>query len=179
MILRWIKNNHRPYQIFVSTPNEFLDATRRVPTSKISMVTHRSGRISEVAQGGTEKVSRYKGYKVRLRRDSPIGRGNPNEPQNPRKQQTKSEIPKRGWRTEGVGARKSILCHSLRPLSAPFFLFPPTVRRGTHPWGTFLLLILGPVSRQPPPANPSSEPWHLRAGFDLFACFCSSAGLAS
>ena len=49
-MLQWCIKNHRPYQIFVSTPNEFLDVTRRMKTS---VVTHSSGRTSEVAQGGT------------------------------------------------------------------------------------------------------------------------------
>ena len=51
MIQWWVKNR-RPYQLFVLTPNEFLDVTRRMPASKISMVTYWSGRTTDVAQGG-------------------------------------------------------------------------------------------------------------------------------
>ena len=50
MIL-WRIKNKRP-QLFVSSPNEFLDVQRRVPASKISMVTYWSGRTSDAAQGG-------------------------------------------------------------------------------------------------------------------------------
>ena len=51
MILWWVKNK-RPYQIFVASPREFMDVQRRMPASKISMVTYWSGRTSDVAQGG-------------------------------------------------------------------------------------------------------------------------------
>ena len=47
MILWWGKNR-RPYQLFVSSPNEFLDVQRRMLASKISMVTYWSGRTSDV-----------------------------------------------------------------------------------------------------------------------------------
>ena len=49
---RWWAKNRHPYQLFVSTPNEFLDVTRRMPASKMSMVTYGSGRTTDVAQGG-------------------------------------------------------------------------------------------------------------------------------
>ena len=51
VILWWVKNK-RPYQIFVASPREFMDVQRRMPASKISMVTYWSGRTSDVAQGG-------------------------------------------------------------------------------------------------------------------------------
>ena len=51
MILWWVKNK-RPYQLFVTSSREFMDVQRRMPTSKIYMVTYWSGRTSDVAQGG-------------------------------------------------------------------------------------------------------------------------------
>ena len=51
MILWWVKNK-RPYQLFVTSSREFMDVQRRMPASKISMVTYWSGRTSDVAQGG-------------------------------------------------------------------------------------------------------------------------------
>ena len=51
MILWWVKNK-RPYQFFVTSSREFMDVQRRMPASKISMVTYWSGRTSDVAQGG-------------------------------------------------------------------------------------------------------------------------------
>ena len=50
-ILRWVKNK-RPCQLFAASPREFMDVQRRMPASKISMVTYWSGRTSDVAQGG-------------------------------------------------------------------------------------------------------------------------------
>ena len=44
--------NKRPYKLFVSTTREFLDVQRRMPASKLSMVTYWSGRTSDVAKGG-------------------------------------------------------------------------------------------------------------------------------
>ena len=44
--------NRRSYQLFVSSPNESLDVQRRMPASKISMVTYWSSSTSDVAQGG-------------------------------------------------------------------------------------------------------------------------------
>ena len=58
---------------------------------------------------------------------------------------TVSEASKRGWRTEGVGAKKSFLCHRLRPLFWTLFHIPPYEKGDT---------ILGPANGQPPPANP-------------------------
>ena len=51
MILWWVKNK-RPYQLFVTSSRDFMDVQRRMPASKISMVTFWSGRTSDVAQGG-------------------------------------------------------------------------------------------------------------------------------
>ena len=51
MILWWVKNK-RPYQLFVTSSRDFVDVQRRMPASKISMVTFWSGRTSDVAQGG-------------------------------------------------------------------------------------------------------------------------------
>ena len=51
MILWWVKNK-RPYQLFVTSSRDFMDVQRRMPASKISMVTVWSGRTSDVAQGG-------------------------------------------------------------------------------------------------------------------------------
>ena len=39
VILWWVKHR-RPYQLFVSTPHDFTDAQRRMPASKLSMVTY-------------------------------------------------------------------------------------------------------------------------------------------
>ena len=36
-----------------------------------------------------------------------------------------SEVSKRGWRTEGVGARKSLLHHEFRPFFLPLSPMPP------------------------------------------------------
>ena len=51
MIVWWVKNK-RPYQLFVTSSRDFVDVQRRMPASKISMVTFWSGRTSDVAQGG-------------------------------------------------------------------------------------------------------------------------------
>ena len=64
----------------------------------------------------------------------------------------RSEVSKRGWRTEGVGSRKSFLCHRFKF----FFLHPfsdPPLGEGGHNSGD----LLGPASRLPPPANPFSK----------------------
>ena len=59
---------------------------------------------------------------------------------------TLSEVSKRGWRTEGVGPRKSFICQRFRPLSVPF-------SRGDTFLENFLGSFRGFVCRQPPPAN--------------------------
>ena len=66
----------------------------------------------------------------------------------------RSEVSKRGWRTEGVVTKKSFLCQRLRPLFCTLFFFPPPLRRRvTHFWRMFWLLFgvcLSPTpSRQP------------------------------
>ena len=38
---------------------------------------------------------------------------------------SQSEVSKRGWRTEGVGARKSLPRHRFKPLFCPLFPMPP------------------------------------------------------
>ena len=61
--------------------------------------------------------------------------------------QQESEVSKRGWRTaEGVGARRSFLC----------ILFPiPPLGEGGHNSGEKRCSAFwGPLSCQPPPANP-------------------------
>ena len=65
---------------------------------------------------------------------------------------TQSEVSKRGWRTEGVGAS---LYQRFRHR---FCIFPIPSREGGHNSGEQFLLHLGPVSRQPHPANPFSKP---------------------
>ena len=52
MILWWVARTKRPYQLFVTSSRDFMDVQRRMPASKISMVTFWSGRTSDVAQGG-------------------------------------------------------------------------------------------------------------------------------
>ena len=62
-----------------------------------------------------------------------------------------TEVSKWGWRTEGVGPRRSFLCQRFRPLF--WTLFPCVLlrRRGTQNSGdTFLCCVLGSVRRQPP-----------------------------
>ena len=67
---------------------------------------------------------------------------------------THSEVSKRGSRTEGVGTRKSFLCHRFRPLFCT--LLPiPHYEKGDTILGTFLRCVLGSASRQP--ANPFSK----------------------
>ena len=64
-----------------------------------------------------------------------------------------SEVSKRGWRTEGVGARKSFICQRFKP----FFLYPfsyAPLGEGAHISGELFGLFLGFVCRQTPPANP-------------------------
>ena len=62
-----------------------------------------------------------------------------------------SEVSKRGWRTEGVAARKS----DSNLFSAPLFLCPLMSRRTQF---KNVCCILGAAGRQPPPANPFSKP---------------------
>ena len=49
-----------------------------------------------------------------------------------------------GWRTDGVGTRRFFPSKRFIPLLCLFSLLPP-ISEGEH--------ILGPVSRQPPPAD--------------------------
>ena len=64
-----------------------------------------------------------------------------------------SEVSKRGWRTEGVGARKSFICRRFRPLSVYPFSYAP-LGEGGHIsgelFGLFSGVCLSPTpSRQP------------------------------
>ena len=75
-----------------------------------------------------------------------------------------SEVSKRGWRQSGVGARRSCPCQRFRPLFCELF---PTPRLGEV--GINFFCVWGPVSGQPPPAQPlfqTSEKWG-RAKFTL------------
>ena len=64
-------------------------------------------------------------------------------------QAQKSEVSKRGWRTEKVGARRSFLCDRFRPLFCTPFPIPPH-EKGDKILGTFFGCLLGPTpSRQP------------------------------
>ena len=67
------------------------------------------------------------------------------------------EVSKRGWRTKGIGAKKSFLCQRLRPLFCT--LFPmPLEEKGDKFLENLFAGFFGFVSRQPPPANPFSKP---------------------
>ena len=69
-----------------------------------------------------------------------------------------TEVSKRGWRTEGVGARKSFKNQRFRPLFCTIFPNAP-LGEGGHISGEFFLGSFGGfVCRQPPPANPFSKP---------------------
>ena len=64
-----------------------------------------------------------------------------------------SEVLKRGWRTEGVGARKSLPRHNFRPFFCPLLPMPPYEKENTIP-GTFsvvfwVLLVANPLPRTP------------------------------
>ena len=72
-----------------------------------------------------------------------------------------SEVSKRAWWTDGVGARKPLAQGNPSHRSRPFFctLFPmlPYQQESTILRDNFCC-ILGAVGRQPPPANPFSKP---------------------
>ena len=59
-----------------------------------------------------------------------------------------SEVSKRGWRTEGVGARKSVICQKFRPLFCTLFPTPP-YKKGEEFLENFLGSFWGFVCRQP------------------------------
>ena len=66
---------------------------------------------------------------------------------------TFSEVSKRGWRTEGVGARKSFIRQRFRPLfCAPFSCAP--LGEGGHIPGELFWLFLGVCLSPIPSANP-------------------------
>ena len=69
-----------------------------------------------------------------------------------------SEVSKRGWPTEGVGARKPFRGQRFRPLFCTVFSLRLLKGRGTHFWRTSWAPFWGFVCRQPPPANPFSKP---------------------
>ena len=69
-----------------------------------------------------------------------------------------SEVSKRGWRTQGVGARKSLPHHKFRPFSAPLFLCPLMSRR-TQFWGTFLAVFWALLVANPLPPTPFRNLW--------------------
>ena len=73
-----------------------------------------------------------------------------------------SEVSTRGWRVEGVGARRSLLRQRFRPLRGA--LFPmPAIGEGEHNSGHQFSLYFGPRSSPTPgPANPFSK--HLNVG---------------
>ena len=52
-----------------------------------------------------------------------------------------SKVSKRGWRTEGVGAKKSILCKEIEASFPHHFSYAPSRKRGTHFWRTFFRLF--------------------------------------
>ena len=64
-----------------------------------------------------------------------------------------SEVSKRGWRTEGVGAKKSFMCQRFRPLCAVPFSYAP-LGEGGHISGGFFWLCLGACL----PPTPSRQP---------------------
>ena len=64
-----------------------------------------------------------------------------------------SEVSKRGWRTEGVGATKPFKDQRFRPLCCPVFLCPFR-RMGTHFWRTFWALFMGLFVANPLPETP-------------------------
>ena len=67
-----------------------------------------------------------------------------------------SEVSKRGWRTEGVGAKTPFKDQRFKPLFCT--LFPmPSQENGDEFLGNFLGSFEGFVCRQPPPANPFSK----------------------
>ena len=70
-----------------------------------------------------------------------------------------SEVSKRGWRREGVGARKSFICQRFRPLFCTLFPYALVGEGGRDAFlENFLGLFFGFVCGQPPPANPFSKP---------------------
>ena len=68
-----------------------------------------------------------------------------------------SEVSKRSWWTEGVGAKKSLLCQRLRPLFCTPSPMPLKEKGDTFLEGSFGCFWVS-VCRQPRPANPFSKP---------------------
>ena len=77
-----------------------------------------------------------------------------------------SEVSKRGWRTEGVGARKSLPHHKFRPFFCPLFPMPPYEKENRIVGGIFCCTFghcWSPIpSRQP--LFETSEGRSLRVG---------------
>ena len=67
-----------------------------------------------------------------------------------------SEVSKNGWRTEGVGARKSPPHHKFKPFYYPFFLCPLRSRRAQF-WGTFFAVFGALLGANPLPPTPFSK----------------------
>ena len=65
-----------------------------------------------------------------------------------------SEVLKRGWRTEGVGAKQSFLCQRLRPLFCALFPMAPL---GVRHISGELFWLFGGLFVANPPANPFSK----------------------
>ena len=85
----------------------------------------------------------------------PYDKPSNNVPPKKRGASLKSEVSKRGWRTEGVGARKSLPYHRFSAFFCTLFPMPPFMIRRSQFWGTnfavFWVLL-------PLPANPFSKP---------------------
>ena len=80
----------------------------------------------------------------------------------------KSEVSKRGWRTEGVGARKPLPCRRFGPFSCTLFLCALYEQEKTT-LGDNSCCILGAAGRQPPPPNPFSKPLNVLFAQDVCA----------
>ena len=75
-----------------------------------------------------------------------------------------SEVSKRGWRTEGVGARKSLPYRRFRPFFGPFSCAPLMSRR-TQLWGTILAVFCSSL----PPSLFAAKTWPHRGRPELIA----------
>ena len=81
-----------------------------------------------------------------------------------------SEVSKRGWRTEGVGARKSLPHHKFRPFFCPLFPVPP-YEVGGHNSGVHFRLHFGHCWSPTPYRQPLFETSDIRTNF-----FCLFGG---
>ena len=64
-----------------------------------------------------------------------------------------SKLSKRGWRTEGVGARKPLPYHRFGPFFCPLFLCPLVSSR-TAFWGAFCAVLWALLVANPLPPTP-------------------------